>query len=327
MKNKLFQSIRRIFFSKKVGVFAIRLCIASFLWVINALNRTYTKTIAVPIKYINLPKNKVLSTELPKVIQVDVKATGAKLLFIDYNKNSNEIIIDAGPSIRKNKNKQIVAINTALSIGNLSKLFNTEIELMKVKPDSIYFSFGKSYQKIVPVKPTLLIDFDPLYNYADKVKITPSFVTLYGDSNLISSIDSVNTEKIVLNNLNNTISQKAKIDLPEEIVQRVGLSISEVQLDINVDKFTETQLEIPIETIGVPSNMQLKTFPDKITITVTIGLKEFETLKASQFKAIVDYKNIQNNKSKLPVEIKTTLDNVKITKVSPEKVEFLLKKM
>lgn len=327
MKNKLFQSTKRIFFSRKVGIFAICISIASFLWVINALNRTYTKTIAVPIKYINLPKNKVLSTELPKVIQAEIKATGAKLLFIDFNTQNNEIVIDAGPSIRRNKNKQTVAINTALSIGNLSKLFNTEIELIKVKPDSIYFSFGKSFQKIVPVKPTLLIDFDPLYNYADKVKITPSFVTIYGDSILIASIDSVNTEKIVLNNLNNTISQKAKINLPEEISQRVGLSVSEVQLDINVDKFTETQLEIPIETIGVPSNMQLKTFPDKTTITVTIGLNEFETLKSSQFKAIIDYKNIQPNKSKLPIEVKTSLDNVKITKVSPEKVEFLLKKL
>ena len=83
MKNKLFQTIRRIFFSKKVGIFAICISIASFLWIINALNRTYTKTIAVPIKYINLPKNKVLSTELPKVIQAEIKATGAKLLFID----------------------------------------------------------------------------------------------------------------------------------------------------------------------------------------------------------------------------------------------------
>ena len=327
MKNKLFQSTKRIFFSRKVGIFAICISIASFLWVINALNRTYTKTIAVPIKYINLPKNKVLSTELPKVIQAEIKATGAKLLFIDFNTQNNEIVIDAGPSIRKNKNAQTIAINTALNIGNLSNLFNTEIELIKVKPDSIYFSFGKSFQKIVPVKPTLLIDFDPLYNYADKVKITPSFVTIYGDSILIASIDSVNTEKIVLNNLNNTISQKAKINLPEEISQRVGLSVSEVQLDINVDKFTETQLEIPIETIGVPSNMQLKTFPDKTTITVTIGLNEFETLKSSQFKAIIDYKNIQPNKSKLPIEVKTSLDNVKITKVSPEKVEFLLKKL
>jgi hypothetical protein len=76
----------------------------------------------------------------------------------------------------------------------------------------------------------------------------------------------------------------------------------------------------------VPNGMQLKTFPDKVTITVTIGLQGYENLKASQFNAFADYQKIQANKSKIPLDIKTTLDNVKITKVSPEKVEFLLKK-
>lgn len=326
MKNKLFQSIKKIFFSKKVGVFVICLLIASFLWVINALNRNYTKTIAIPVKFINLPKNKVLSAELPRVIQADIKATGAKLLFIDFNKQSTEIVIDVAPSINKFKNLRTVAINTALNIGNLSKLFNTEIELIKVKPDSIYFSFGKSFQKIVPVKPRLLIDFDPLYNYADKVKITPAFVTLYGDSSLISAMDSVNTEKIVLNNLNNTISQKAKIDLPEELVQRVGISHNEVQLDINVDKFTETKIEVPIEAVGLPKGIQLKTFPDKVTLTVRVPLQGFETLKPFQFTAVVDYKNSASNKTKLPITVSKYPETVKITKVSPEKVEYILKK-
>ncbi|MBK6835553.1 MAG: hypothetical protein IPG89_15280 [Bacteroidetes bacterium] len=45
----------------------------------------------------------MLSTELPKVIQADIKATGAKLLFIDFNTQNNEIVIDAGPVFVKIK--------------------------------------------------------------------------------------------------------------------------------------------------------------------------------------------------------------------------------
>ena len=326
MENKLFQSIQKIFFSKQIGTFLICLLIASFLWLINALNRTYTKTIAVPVKFINLPKNKVLSSELPKVIQADIKATGAKLLFIDFNKQTTEIIIDIAPSINKFNYFKPIAINTALTIGNLSRLFNTEIELLKVKPDSIYINFGKSFQKIVPVKPTLVIGFDPLYNYADKVKITPAFITLYGDSNLISHIDSVTTEKIMLNNLNSNILQPAKINLPEEFIQRVNLSTNEVQLSINVDKFTETQIDVPIEAHHLPKNMQLKTFPDKVTLTLKVGLQSFDSLKTTQFTALVDVSGDLENKLKLPVSISRFPDNIKIIKISPEKVEYILKK-
>jgi len=306
--------------------FLICILIASFLWIINALNRTYTKTIAVPVKFINLPKNKAISSELPKYIQADVKASGAKLLFIDFKKNEKEIIIDLNNFSSKQLKLNNLAINTALSIGNLSKLFNTEIELIKVKPDSIYFSFGRSYQKIVPVIADLQIDFDTLYNFGEKVKISPSSLTLYGDSILLSSIDEVKTEKIVLNNLNKTINQKATIILPEELEERIGISQKEVNLDINVDKFTELNLDVPIETIKVPKGFELKTFPDKINLYIKVGLLEYDSLRPEQFRVIVDYTDISKNKNKLPIKIDQQPDNIKIIKIIPQKVEFLIKK-
>jgi hypothetical protein len=326
LKNKLYIKVNRILLNKKIVAFLICILIASFLWIVNALNRTYTKTIAVPLKFINLPKNKALSSELPKFIQADVKASGAKLLFIDFKKNENEIIIDFNNFSSKKIHSNNLAINTALSIGNLSKLFNTEVELIKVKPDSIYFSFGKAYQKIVPVISDLQIDFDTLYNYGDKVKISPSSITLYGDSLLLSSIDEVKTEKIILNNLNKTIKQKATIVLPEEFEERIGISQKEVNLDINVDKFTELNLDVPVETINVPKGFELKTFPDKIKLQIKVGLLEYDSLRPEQFRVIVNYADITKNKNKLPVKIDQQPENIKIIKIIPQKVEFLIKK-
>ncbi|MDP2387891.1 MAG: hypothetical protein Q8M29_16075 [Bacteroidota bacterium] len=247
-------------------------------------------------------------------------------MFIKLNLSKTEIEIDVSKFLNKKNSQRTVAINTALAAGSFSKILNTEVELIKVKPDSIYFSFGKSYQKVVPVKPTILINFDPFYNYTNKVKITPSFVTLFGDSTLLSSIDSINTEKIVLNDFNSNISQKAKLNIPEELTQRVGLSADEVLLEINVDKFTEKIIEVPLETVNVPANFQLKTFPDRITLKLQVPMSEFEKLNPSLFKVVVDYKGNQSSKNKLKVEIVKAPANVKITKISPEKVEYLLRK-
>ncbi|HEY1039910.1 MAG TPA: hypothetical protein VGF30_10920 [Bacteroidia bacterium] len=326
MKNKLFRYINKVFLNKKVATFIICLVISSFLWFVNALNRNYTKTIAVPVRYLNLPKNKILSVELPKQIQAEVKTSGTKLMFIEMNLDKTIIEINAANFLNRN-DKRTVAINTALTVGSFSKVFNTEVELIKVKPDSIYFNFGKSYQKVVPVKPTILINFDPFYNYKNKVKITPSFVTLFGDSALLSSIDSINTDKIVLNDFNNNISQTAKLSIPEELEQRVGVSTDEVLLEINVDKFTEKTIEVPIEAINVPVNLQLKTFPDKVTLKVQVPMSDFEKLDPSYFKVVVDYKDYQVNKNKLNLKEIKAPANIKITKISPDKVEYLLRKL
>jgi YbbR domain-containing protein len=325
LKNKLFVVIRKNLFSRKVITFCACLIVATFFWAINALNRNYTRTVSIPIKFVNFPKDKVLASELPKNIQAEIRTTGAKLLFILLKEKLGELIIDVGSQTRKKKGN-FVAISTSASLGSMSKILNSEVELIKVKPDSIYFNYGKSYQKIVPVKPDINVNFDPLFNYTDKVKITPSFITVSGDSALLSEIDSVSTEKIVLNKLNQNISQSALLVIPEEYASRVALSSEAVTLTINVDKFTESTLEVPVQVLNLPKNFQVKTFPDKVTIRYQVPMGDYESIVATDFKLVVDYNSISPEKNKLPVEVITFPSNVKITKIYPEKVEYIVRK-
>ncbi len=325
LKNKLFLFIRNSMFNRKVITFLLCLVIASFFWLINALNRNYTRTITVPLKFINLPSDRVLANELPKSFHVDIKASGIKLLFLTLKENLNVAVIDLNPYLKKS-NKDIVAIGTSTAVGSLSKILNTEIETIKVKPDSIYLNFGASYKKIVPIKPILNINFDPLYNLTDKVRITPPFVTITGDSVLLSMIDSIETEKIVLNKLNQNINQQANLEIPEELNSRIALSITKVNLSIIVDKFTESTIEIPIEKLNIPNHLSLKTFPATVTIKFNVPLGEYEKSSALDFKVWVDYKELKEGMNILPVHVLSKVVSYKITRFQPEKVEYLIKK-
>lgn len=298
--------------------------ISSFLWLVNALNRNYTKIEQIPIKYINLPANKIRAVDLPKFMVTEIKTSGAKMFYINFTRGQRFIEVDASRSQVKRPNQFIYALNTLGSSANLSKFFNTEVEAISVKPDSIYFSFGKSYKKVVPVKPSLMINFDPFYNYKNKVRITPSSVTLFGDSSLIAEIDSVMTEKIVLNDFNSNITQKAKIELPEKYINRIGLSVESVDLSINIDKYTEANITLSIQAKNLPEGYKLKSFPDKVSITYQVPMNEYETINEKMFEVSVDLS--KGNKTKLKVDAKCLNPNVKITKISPEKVEYILRK-
>ncbi len=325
MKNKLFQLIQQKLFSKKILTFIVCLLIASFLWIINALNHNYTRTIAIPVRYVNLPKDRVISGELPRYILADIKTSGAKLAFILLKKNLNEIVIDV-EALTKKKKMNMVAINAQSMIGNMSKRLNSEVELLKIKPDSIYFNFGKSCQKIIPVKPDLHVNFNPLYNYTDKVKITPAFVTITGDSALISKIDSISTEKIVLNKLNKNISQVTDLVLPEELASRVAVSISKVTLNLSIDKYTESVIEVPVSVVNLPRGYQVKTFPDKVQVKYQVAMGLYEKIAAKDFKMTIDYSKLNQAKTKIKVEQGVCPDNIKIIKIYPEKVEYILRK-
>jgi YbbR domain-containing protein len=151
-------------------------------------------------------------------------------------------------------------------------------------------------------------------------------VTLFGDSTLLNDLDEIRTEKIILNNLNKTINQKAILILPENLEERIGISVNEVNLTVNVDKFTQLNLEVPIDVIGLPAHLDLKTFPNKAMLQIKVGLLEYDSLQASQFKVIVDYKETLKNKHKLPLKIEQQPDNITVVKIIPDKVEYLLKK-
>jgi len=64
----------------KAFVFLACLALASFLWFLNALEKRYTDHIIIPVRYINLPKNKDLTGKLPEKLDLTVDAFGYTLL-------------------------------------------------------------------------------------------------------------------------------------------------------------------------------------------------------------------------------------------------------
>ncbi len=312
-------------FSKKLLTFVVCLLIATFLWVINALNRNYNRFVYIPVKYINLPKSRVITGELPQQIQTEIKASGAKLLFIRFKQKQREITLDVDALTRK-KTGKIVAISSQYLLGNISKFLNTEVELIKLRPDSIYFNFGKSFQKVLPVKADLYASEELGLHYSNTVKITPAFVTLSGDSTIISEIDTILTEKIMVQQQNKNSTLTVSLLLPEKVKSRASLSMDKAIVELNMDKYTEASVTIPIEVINLLAQHQLKLFPNKVEIKYQVTLGNFEKINVRDFTVIADYSKINPGKSKLNLELKRYPQEIKILKIIPEKAEYLIRK-
>ena len=102
--------IRRNVVSKNVSTFFICLCLATLLWIIHALNVNYKFTLNVPVKFLNLPSNKVIVGDLPDKLSIDIKASGLKLLLINLKKELQELTIDFN-SLKTNAKSQAYSIS------------------------------------------------------------------------------------------------------------------------------------------------------------------------------------------------------------------------
>ena len=98
----------------------------------------------------------------------------------------------------------------------------------------------------------------------------------------------------------------------------------EILLKIDVEKFTEKELKIPLQIKNKPADVNLKLFPSEIKVTCLVGLSGFNDITSTGFRAVVDYNNINSSSSKLAVQIELKPSFIELIRFTPENVEYLI---
>lgn len=312
--------IRRLLLSKKVGTFLICLSIASLLWVVHALNRNYKYTLRVPVTFLNLPTNKLIVGELPEHLDVEIKASGLKLLFISLKKNIDEVVVDFN-LLKNNAKSQAYSIRNGNF--NLQGAINFEVEILKIRPDTLFFSANKGNSKLLPVKANLKIDCQPGFSVISKINITPAYVSVTGDSIDLKRMDTVYTHFLNLKDVHQDFSSSVPLKKP---YSSINYNVKDVQLNFNVDKLTESTIKVPIQIMNNTSNEKIKLLPNFIEIKYLVAMKEYENISSNSFKAIVNYEHIKKKQKQLKVDIIRVPSEVKIINTDPTIISYLIYK-
>ena len=152
------------------------------------------------------------------------------------------------------------------------------------------------------------------------ITITPDEVEVYAPASTLDTIISVSTELIELKNIEKSLSRE--ITLNEDGFK---CSPASVVVALNVEEYTEKTLTIPIECIGLPSDLTLRTFPDQVKITAQVPLSKFKELTESDFKIEIDYKEaIDLKESTIPVKLIEKPEWIKNYTISPDRIEYIL---
>lgn len=330
MKSPLFKNIGKgpvkenVRLNRRLVTFLFCLLISAFLWLMLSLSKEYNEEITFPVTITNFPIDRVVANELPENIQVEIRASGFYLLKYKYLKSRDTILIDAKGS-RHLPGKNNFYLLTNLRLDKISAQLNQGVKALRVFPDTIFLNYNKKKSKKVPIKSKLKLDFAPLYQLADSVKLSPDFITVSGAAELVDKIRFVETKTVKLKKLSDTTTVELPIAKTKDI-KLVELSDYSVKATVNVSKFTEASLEIPLEVEHLPKGVSLKTFPGKVMVTYTVALQNYESVTPMQFRAIVDYAKIDKKSNKLRVKLVKQPSEVKTAKVSPDKVEFIIRK-
>jgi hypothetical protein len=138
--------------NRDVAVFIFFLFISFIFWYLNSLGKENEAGIKYPVKYINLPKEKVIADNPELKLNLFVKGPGYSILKLKLSGKKIPVKID----ISKVNYKRVPGsrdlsyfIVTSGLIKSLSVQLRSGCEITSIKPDTLFFTLDKEAAKSI----------------------------------------------------------------------------------------------------------------------------------------------------------------------------------
>ncbi len=304
-------------------IFIFCLVLSSVFWMLSKLSRTYTVTIDLPIRYENLPDDRIwLLDESPRIV-LEVEAYGFALVGYRY-RNRNSLVLDLDQiGLRQRHNeKQRAYLQLSDRRMNLLNRLSGSVTVKSIFPDTLYFPFALRADKPLPVSVRQSISFKPGFGATGEMIIEPGRVKVSGREALIDTLQMAYTELWVAEHVDDTLQARLQMARPDSTLR---FDPAEVHVLLPVEEFTEVEYTVPLQAVGLPDSLRLRLFPAEVKAICRVPLSRYEEISADDFTATVEYEQVH----------RTTGDRVRpswtlvpeaanLVRTEPERVEFLI---
>lgn len=282
------------------------------------LNETYEQEIRIPVQYVGVPKNVVITSGETDTLRVTVNDKGIILATYLYGKNLQPIFIDYNAYPRSSGVGSIS--QSELKKLAMSKLM-ASTKIIGVKPERMVYYYNNGEKKRVPIQYSGQVYPDELY-YMAGVVYQPDSVTIYASHEKLDSISKVYTEALDYSAVRDTLNVKARL----RRITGVKMVPEWVDISFRTDVLSEVSIDnVPIVGINMPEGKVLRTFPAKVSIKFVAGVSQYRNMSPSDFEVVADYNSILSNpSSKCRITLQHVPDGVTHARLDTTMVEYLI---
>ncbi|MBE0663517.1 MAG: YbbR-like domain-containing protein [Bacteroidales bacterium] len=313
-------------FRNQFSIFFVFVVFSATVWVIAKLSKDFTSAITYNVEYENLPAGKTLVYASDTAITVGLDASGFNLINYHLFKKKPVVSIDlSGMRLYPDGINFYGLLLTSGLTGKLASQVGSHNELIFITPDTLRFEFKAEHSRRVPVLPRVQYQLSAQHMLYDSIQVVPDSIWVYGPHEIIDTLFFVETSLQTLNEINENLqlnlALQKKPDLP------LTYSDNEVEVRINVEKFTEKSFDLPIIVNCPDSLFTLRVFPETVKVHCLVALKDYKRIDPALFEAAIFCSpgELQSS-NKLRVEIRQHPSYVRIARIEPERVEYIMVK-
>ena len=324
----LIYKLKRKRFNRDTITYFLMVLIAITFGFINKMGSTITNESDFKVEYYGLPNNSMLVPGVTTdALRITLSARGAALvkhrggyspIRIDLSKLDIRTFPESDSTLKFVTDDDIRA--------QVEAQLPADYKFVSLKPDTIKLDFGMLHHVKVPVVLDYAITFEKQYRLAGAPTLQPDSITIGGPAIIVDTINSILTEPLSLNRLSESTVQRVRFVIPDG----VSCPLTSTDATINVEKFTEHSVEVPIRTVNVPDTVSLRFFSQRAVIRFNVGWNNYNKITREMFAAEIDYKELTGitRPQFLTVRISKMPEDMGVTNItiSPETVEYLIEK-
>lgn len=312
-KNKFY------FKKSNVKTFLFFLLFTSVLWLFKQFSKNYTKEIEVVIQYEDIPQDKIFNKKSDQVVRMVFNGNGFRL--INYYWGKPVLRLNIKDAIANTKGEYNFYVDKESSILKNKLDFNGRI--LSVQKDTLRLKLDHKSQKKIPVVIEQNIQYSSGYGSSKGVSVFPDSVMVSGPSQIVDTIQSVKTKKLVLEGLNIDYTSELGIEtLPSNVI----VTPSKVKSSILVSKFTEGSQKIPITLNNIPQGLDVKIFPKEISVVYRVSLDKYNEISPRDFIVVADYAKASEESLFLSLELINKSKFVHDVRLQEKQVQFIVLK-
>ena len=317
----MIQKIKNALKKRKAKLFFLFLLCSGLAWFVSNLSHRYSSNTSFALEYVNFPDSLMLMKTSKQNIDVKLEAGGFQLMA--FNLGRKKIKIDLS-RVQQNTDRFFIGPNECKR--QIEKQLPKGVTLKETDGDSLFFGFYNVISKMVPVRSTVVLDFEQNYLLDGQLAIEPDSLLIKGPRNEVDTIRAVRTMPLTLNGLTDDFAIKVALDRAPKLLNTT-YSATSVMVKGKILRFSEKVIKVKILVLNLPEGTMAQIFPDEVQILVKADMGTLKDLKSSDFSVSADYAALKDSNSKsLPLRLVKSPNNVYSLDLLEDHVDFILKR-
>ena len=313
--------------NRELSLFLVFLLVSIVFWFFQVCREETKYEINYALNITNIPKNVIITSDVPDSIKVSVSDYGFKILEY-FIASKDQYRVDVDFAKMTNSSSWKVSGGGVFTVDNsnlrriVGKTLKSSSKMLAVTPSSldVYYSTGES--KRVPVV------FNGTVKAAQQhiirgMRLHPDSVDIYATYSQLDTLHVVYTDYSTFKDLEDSLHTQVKMQ------QMTGVKIvpGSVTLDVAVDLYTEKKMSVPIFAENMPENLVLRTFPVRCEVIFQVSASDFYDVKEEDFLIVVDYNAVKGGGERYPVRLVSYPANVSNVRINPKAVECIVEEL